>query len=283
MFQLLALDMDGTLLNKKKLITTPVKEAIHALTSHHIYVTLASGRFPASVWLHARYLDLNFPLIALNGAVILDHITGSEMASFPISSETLTAFTKLIQDAGSYIQFYGYNVLFVKELNEMNRVWPLANVVMNEDKELTIENYRNQVHLLQVQPVGDLIQFLYVNTHPILKATVIHDDPCVVDRLTNELKKWQGITISRTGLHRFDMNAWQINKKYALERLCKEYQIASEHVVAAGDYDNDREMIEWAGMGVAMGNANEDLKALANHVTDSNEEHGVARIIDRFF
>lgn len=283
MYKLLAVDMDGTLLDRKKTITLPVKEAIHALLAKQVHVTIASGRFPASVWLHAKYLGLNFPLVALNGAVIVDPITGSELESRTIDRESAAKLADFIEEKKAYVHYYGYNVLFVEEVTDLNRNWPLANVVVDPNKELTEENYRGQVYMIRLQHVGRLTEFVRNNEDPIYKATVIHDDPHVVDALFAEVSQWKEFSVSRTGRRRFDVNAAGVNKRSALEIVCGQHQISSEQVVTMGDYDNDLEMLEWAGLGIAMENGNDRSKQAAKAITLSNDEHGVAVAIQKHF
>lgn len=283
MYKLLAVDMDGTLLDRKKSVTLPVKEAIGKLVAKQIHVTIASGRFPASVWLHGKYLGMNFPLIALNGAVIVDPVTGAEQETRKLDRDSCVKLADYIEEKNAYVQFYGYNVLYVKEINDMNRQWPLANVVVDPDKELTEENYRGQVNMIRLQPVGRLSQFARNNEESIYKATVIHDNPEVVDELYAEVSQWKEFSISRTGRRRFDVNAAGVNKQSALQFLCEKYGIPREQVVTIGDYDNDVEMLAWAGLGIAMGNGNERSKQVAKAVTLSNEEHGVAVAIQEHF
>ncbi|TBL81671.1 Cof-type HAD-IIB family hydrolase [Paenibacillus thalictri] len=283
MYKLLALDMDGTLLDNNKTITGPVLEAIRQLVFNDVHVTIATGRFPASVWLHAKYLGLNFPLVALNGAVILDPITGSELHGTPIEAQIARKIAEYIETTDSYVHFYGYNILFVKELNDMNKRWPYANVVIDPNKELTEDNYRGQVHHIQVNPVGQLSSFLAGTDNRVYKSTVINENPEVVDALYAEFSTWKELEITRTGKRRFDINASGVNKKTALQKVCADAGIAVQDVVTMGDYDNDLEMLKWAGLGIAMGNGNERAKAAARAVTASNNEHGVAEAIRKYF
>ena len=283
MYKLLAVDMDGTLLNRQKAVTLPVKEAIAKLVKMGVYVTIASGRFPASVWLHGRYLGLNFPLIALNGAVIVDPVTGAEQETRKLDRGSCVRLADYIEEKNAYVHFYGYNVLYVEEINDINRKWPLANVVVDPDKELTEENYRGQVNLIRLDPVGRLSRFVRGSEEPVYKATVIHEDPRMVDELYAEVSKWNEFSVSRTGKRRFDVNAAGVTKLSALRFLCEKFRIPRGQVVTIGDYDNDLDMLEWAGLGIAMGNSNERAKRAAKAVTLSNDEHGVAVAIKEHF
>ncbi|AOZ93710.1 Cof-type HAD-IIB family hydrolase [Paenibacillus crassostreae] len=279
MYELLALDMDGTLLNSDKRITPNVHHALTAWRNSGRRLTIASGRFPASVWLHARATEMNFPLIALNGSVIVNEDTGELISSTPLSAQHTISLTELIESHGAYIQLYGYNVLYVSELNHVNSKWPLANVVVIPDKPLTVENYQDQINYIQVEPVDDLREFLQKRTEPIYKATILCDHTDLLDMLIAELQSWNLFMITRTGSHRFDVNAFGVSKRSALEHLCLKHQIPSVKVAAIGDYDNDVEMLKWAGLGIAMGNAEEHVKQISNRITSSNQDDGVAEAV----
>ncbi|AZK45853.1 HAD family hydrolase [Paenibacillus lentus] len=308
-YQLLALDMDGTLLNPQKVITPAVHEAIRAYIHRGGRVTIASGRFPASVWLHARATGMNAPLVALNGAVILNEATGELRQGTALPAEHVRELIRFVEGRGAYIQLYGYNKLYVRELNDMNARWPLANVVVSLDKELNEKNYAQQMKMIQVVAVGDLQRFVSESASdslspapPIYKATVIGQSQEIISELMEALEKQQtpqplgqtphhGVTqppnrkiftLTRTGRHRFDVNAYGVSKRTALEALCRELHIPSSGVAAVGDYDNDIAMLSWAGLGVAMGNAGPHIKQFAKVVTGSNEEDGVARVIQNY-
>lgn len=280
MYKLLALDMDGTLLNPDKMITPHTMAAIRRLMQEDVLVTIASGRFPASVWLHAREVGMNFPLVALNGAVTLDATTGELLEGTPLLSEQVLSLLERIEEAGAYVHFYGYNVLYVRELNDMNRRWPLNNVVVRPQRELNEANYRDQTMLIQVEDVGGDFRSFVQNRQPVLyKAAVICPDHASREQLYEELEHQGSYELSRTGTLRFDVNAAGVTKRGALERLCAQHDIRRELVAAAGDYDNDLDMLQWAGLGIAMGNAELHVKERAAVVTGTNREDGVAQAI----
>jgi Cof subfamily protein (haloacid dehalogenase superfamily) len=283
MYKLLALDMDGTLLNEKKIITEEVATEITKLNENQVDVTLATGRFPASVWLHAKKLGLKCPLVALNGSVILDADTGEALKTTAIEKNVLYKLSTFLETEKVYFHFYGYNILVVEEINEMNQKWALGNVVMDSNSELLSKNYEDQLKHFTLKNVGKLSEFVTNDNLPIFKVTVINDDVEMIDRLYKVVKEWPELNITRTGRRRFDINASGVSKKSALIDVCQNRKIKSEEVVAVGDYDNDIEMLQWAGLGVAMGNGNNAVKNIANTTTLSNEENGVAEVIKRYF
>ncbi|UQZ83266.1 Sugar phosphatase YidA [Paenibacillus konkukensis] len=283
MYRLLILDMDGTLLNRSKIVTPAVRLSLETLIGKGVKVTIASGRFPASVWLHGQHIGMNCPLIALNGAVILDAATGRCLHGYPLRPDAALHAAKLAAEAGVYIHFYGYNRLYVEALNAMNAVWPLANVVRREDAALTWDNYRSQAELIEVQPVGSLAKFAETAEAPLYKATVISDRADALNSLYDELRSGGEFVLTRTGTRRFDINASGVSKRSAAELICRMQGIIAEETAAIGDYDNDVEMLSWAGLGIAMANGSEAAKQAAAALTAGNEEDGVALAVEKYF
>lgn len=283
MYKLLALDLDGTMLDPDKKITPMTRNSIQQLMAGEVNVTIASGRFPASVWLHAREISLNFPLVALNGAVTVDPATGQMLDGIPLKTEDVLLMLDIIQQEGAYIHFYGYNVLYVQEINEINRNWAKDNRVMESVLEWSTEKYGEQADLIRLVEVGqDFRSFVSNMPGMLYKAAVICSDYDSREKLYRILGDLGTFQCSRTGSLRFDINSAGVSKRGALERLCHEHHIERQQVAAAGDYDNDLEMLQWAGLGIAMGNAESQVKEIANVITGSNVEDGVAQAIHHY-
>src|SRR5699024_2973578 len=128
-------------------------------------------------------------------------------------------------------------------------------------KDLNEQNYMDQLSNFHLEEVGKLSEFVIKQDAPSLfKATIIDDDTEKVEKLYQIISKWPELTVTRTGKRRFDINSGGISKKIALVNICKRLQVDEKETVVAGDYDNDAEMIKWAGLGVAMGNSNDYIK-----------------------
>ncbi|MEW4425937.1 Cof-type HAD-IIB family hydrolase [Paenibacillus pabuli] len=281
--RLLALDLDGTMLNPNKVITTETRRSIQQLMANEVAVTIASGRFPASVWLHAREISLNFSLVALNGAVTVDPKTGQLIEGFPLETSSLLYMLNVIEEEGAYVHFYGYNVLYVRQINDTNRNWALNNVVVRPELPWTEEHYKDQTELIRLVEVGSDFR-TFVNSMPgmIYKAAVICTNFATREQIYKRLEASGMFQCTKTGSLRFDVNAVGISKRDALERLCHEQGINRHEVAVAGDYDNDLDMLQWAGLGIAMGNAEPHVKAIANVITGTNEQDGVAMAIRNY-
>lgn len=281
--KLLALDLDGTMLNPDKIITPETRNSIQQLMAEEVAVTIASGRFPASVWLHAREIPLNFKLVALNGAVTVDAKTGQMIEGFPLDTASLLYMLDVIEEEGAYVHFYGYNVLYVQQINDTNRNWSLNNVVVRPELPITEEHYKEQTELIQLVEVGsDFRSFVTRMPGMIYKAAVICTDLAARERIYAKLESSAMFQCTKTGRLRFDVNAAGISKRDALERICQLSGIKREEVAVAGDYDNDLEMLQWAGLGIAMGNAEPHIQAIADVITGTNEQDGVAMAIRNY-
>ncbi|OMF05849.1 hypothetical protein BK131_28685 [Paenibacillus amylolyticus] len=286
MYKLLALDLDGTMLNPDKVITPMTRSSIQQLMSANVNVTIASGRFPASVWLHAREVSMNFPLVALNGAVTVDPVTGQMLEGVALKTEDMLFMLDVIEQEGAYIHFYGYNVLYVQEINDINRNWALNNRVnrpeLDSPEELD-EHVAEQADFIRFVEVGqDFRTFVSQMPEMLFKAAVICSDHDSREKLFHILEESALFQCTRTGSLRFDVNSVGVSKRGALERLCLEHHIERSQVAVAGDYDNDLDMLQWAGLGIAMGNAEPHVQEIANVVTGSNTEDGVAQAIHTF-
>lgn len=283
LLKLLALDLDGTMLNPDKIITPETRSSIQQLMAENVAVTIASGRFPASVWLHAREIPLDFALVALNGAVTVNAKSGQMLEGFPLETASLSYLLDVIEKEDAYVHFYGYNILYVREINDTNRNWALNNVVVRPELPWTEEHYKEQTDLIRLVEVGsDFRTFVNSMSGQIFKAAVICADLAARERIYNELEASGKFQCTKTGGLRFDVNAAGISKRDALERLCREQGIDRQEVAVAGDYDNDLDMLKWAGLGIAMGNAEPYVQASADVITGTNEQDGVAMAIRNY-
>ncbi|MCP1136276.1 Cof-type HAD-IIB family hydrolase [Paenibacillus polysaccharolyticus] len=275
--------MDGTMLNPNKVITSETRSSIQQLMASDVAVTIASGRFPASVWLHAKEIPLKFPLVALNGAVTVDAKTGQIIEGFPLETTSLLHMLDVIEEEGAYVHFYGYNALYVRQINDTNRNWPMNNVVVRPELPWTEDHYKDQTELIRLVEVGSEFRKFVNGMHGMIyKAAVICTNFAARELIYKRLEASGMFKCTKTGSLRFDVNAVGISKRDALERLCHEQGINRQEVAVAGDYDNDLDMLQWAGLGIAMGNAEPHVKAIANVITGTNEQDGVAMAIRNY-
>lgn len=260
-FRLLALDLDDTLLNEEFRISAENRQAVREAAESGVLVTLATGRMYRSALPFARELGIDLPLITYHGALVRMAGEGETLYHRPIPLSIAREVVTFSAKRDFHVNAYIDDELFVAEENEFSR-------------------YYQTIARVKVTAVGDLARFLEV---PPTKLTVINRDGRL-DGLREELSRnFDGllaINISRP--HFLEITDRLATKGRALKYLAELHQIPREQVAAVGDSFNDIDMLLYAGIGVAVANAREEVRAVADYITASNVEHGVAQFIRKF-
>lgn len=260
-FRLLVADIDGTLLNSRREITAGVLEAVRAAQARGVRVCLATGRIWASAQRYFLALGADPPAILYNGGMVYDFRADRVLRRVSLAQE----------HARAVLEF----------LREMPRVQPHLYVGdrvytgrINEHTE-----YYRRKDGVEVEEVGDLLTFLPSDPMKILIIGARAD----LDRAMAGIRALplpiNAVFSEETYLEILPAGS---SKGAALEVVAEALGIPLAQVIAVGDNLNDLEMIRLAGLGVAMGNASEPLRAQADYVTASNDDEGLREVIDRF-
>lgn len=263
LLRLVAIDLDDTLLTPEGKISERVRWAIREVQSLGCLVTLATGRMFRSAQPFAAELGLDLPLITYQGALIKTSRTQEVWREGSLRPDVLYPLLRFLEQAEVHINLYLGDDLYVAELNQIAA---------------------NYAHFSQVpvQAVGRLSRF------PLAAATkvvAIGDPDYLRERLQPLALREFGssLTINRSRPHFLEFGHPEATKAKALAHLASRLVISREQVMAIGDGENDLDMLEYAGVGVAMGNADAAALAVANFVTASNAEDGVAKALERYF
>lgn len=254
--KMIAMDLDGTLLDQEKNIAPEDAEAVREAAAAGYYVTLATGRMYRSALPYAQELGLTHPLVVYNGAFVKDPLSGDVLGNWPLPLETAQPLLDDCLKRGIYIQAYVEDRLWApRDCEEVRFYAHFARVPYEVQPEA--------IHALPQAP------------HKLLAIT---DQ---VESLRGELeRRYAGkIKIVSSSKGFLEITAPATNKWHALQALAAREGIREEEILCVGDSDNDLDMIAHAGMGVAMGNANEAVCRAARVVTAPNTRNGVARII----
>ena len=258
---LIALDLDGTLLKDDKTISIKTKEIIKKARELGHIVMIATGRPFRSAEMYYRELDLDTPIVNFNGA-FMHH---PRNPSWGFYHEPL-------------------DVKVAKEIVEACRSFHFHNIIAeviddvyfhyHDEKLLDIFSFGNPKIT-----TGDLAEFLQESPTSMLIHTEEDQLSSIRDHLSavhaevidhrSWAAPWHVIEIIKVGL----------NKAVGLKKASDYFGIPSERIIAFGDEDNDLEMLEFAGHGIAMGNGIDKVKNIANDITLSNEEDGVAQYL----
>jgi Cof subfamily protein (haloacid dehalogenase superfamily) len=272
--KLLALDIDGTLLTTRGELTTRNQAAIHKARSRGVHIVLLTGRRFGSAYLLMQELELDAPLISHNGALTKDLKTLETHYLYPLAIETARELIRLARESGvdlvcSFDEPRGIGKMFIEGISENNL-----------SLQRYIEKYRDSVI-----EVADLSTHL---NHPPIQ--IMFSGRCApIDQFIIKLEETVGdrVRLFKTRYPAFDLTILdavneQASKGDSLARIAKEHRIAREHIMAIGDNHNDLTMLHFAGHGVVMANAEDELKKMGFLSTSSNEDDGVAEAIERY-
>lgn len=261
---LIALDLDGTLLMSDKTIGDRTKEVIRRVKEAGHYVMIATGRpYRASKGYYSE-LNLDTPIVNFNGAYV-HHPLDSEWGVYhrPISLETTK---KIIETC---LQFQLQNII----VEVMDDVY-----VKNPDPDL-VESFKMEASQIIYGPVRSTLK-----TDPT--CVLIQSSVDDLDHLLSALESEHTEAIEQRSWGHpsniIEIVGKGIHKAIGIERVAERLEIPKERIIAFGDEGNDIEMLSYVGHGVAMGNAVERVKDVADHVTSSNDEEGIAEFLETF-
>lgn len=288
MYKLVAIDLDGTLLNSYGEVSENTKEEIKKAIENGVEVVLASGRPISSVEDLANELQANHYLISGNGAIVFDMHKKEVVYDKFLSKEQVLNIVKICEENSIYYNIYTENEVLTKSLNYNTLFYYSENTHKQEEK-------RTNINILT--DVYDYI--LKSNDQKYLKVTVCDQSQIVFTSIIKKLRTINDIDvldvahmskkIIKSGTEEVlveycytEITNKNVNKWTALEYIMKEKNIDRSEVVAIGDNINDKEMIEEAGLGVAMGNSTPVIKEVANVEVGTNNEEGVRETFQKY-
>ena len=264
-YKLIAMDLDGTLNNDDKVITPRTREKLMWAQQQGVRLALASARPSPGLFRERDALDMQSHggiLMSYNGGRIVDAATGSVLYETSMDlEETRDVLRKLEALPVTPILDDGKR-LFVTDKNGY---------------KVDYESWNNR---MDCEEVGNLADFLYFAPIKILMSA----DPAIIDEVQKTIAGFlpAGLTVVKTAAFYLEIIPRTINKGQGVADICRALGISPEAVIAFGDAPNDISMLRTAGMGVAMGNADDAVKAAADYVTLSNNEDGIAAALDVF-
>ncbi|PLZ11238.1 hydrolase [Fischerella thermalis WC114] len=266
--KLLVLDIDGTIAGESNNISEPVKEAITAAKAQGIKVAIATGRMFRSALRFHQDIGSTLPLIAYQGAWIQDPVSEQIYQHLPVSREMaqqlLDYFEQPELRSLLSVHFYINDQLYVREITTETQLYAERSGI----KPIA---------------VGDLRQVL--TTYEPTKILALCDDTDIIDNLLGSLSRQYTpaeLYLTKSVATFFEATNPFANKGVAVRYLAEELLgLQPNNVMTIGDNFNDLEMLEYAGIGVAMGNAPSQVQAIANWIAPSVEQDGAAVAIEK--
>lgn len=264
-YRMIVLDLDGTLTNRKKEISPRTKEALFELKRQGGIIVLASGRPTYGVMPLAEELELKESggfILSFNGGCMIDCRSGEVVFAkeLPVSSNQ-----KIIQMAKEH----GVNVL-TYENNTI--ITPNA-----EDEYVKREAFINKLEVKEIADMESYVDF------PVVKFMMLEEgDYLAMAEPKVKAALGRDYSVYRSEPFFLEILPKGIDKAASLERLLGKLGMRREEMIACGDGYNDLSMIQYAGLGVAMENAVLPVKKAADFVTFSNDNDGIAHVIEKF-
>ena len=267
MIKLLALDMDGTLLNSQKKISQENISAIHKAIKAGVKLVLCTGRPPFGVRPYYELLGLaqeDEYVIVDNGCAIHRTSDWAVIDSVALDKQDIHYLYSLTQDSSIQLTLFDEEHYFVVGETPSPIVVRDTGYVFTSPTEISLEEAVTgkytmfQAMFLAEKEIVDIFEEKYAS------------DIC---------QRFSGV---RSQDVIYEVMPAGVTKAFALEKLAKKLGIPSEDIMALGDANNDLEMLKFAGLGIAMGNASDYVKSHADDVTDPNDENGVAKAFEKY-
>ena len=288
MYKLVAIDLDGTMLNSYGIVTEETKKVIKNTIDRGVEVIIASGRAMDSIKTIAKEIGSEKYFIAGNGSIIYDIQNEEIIYEKYLKKEKILEIIKLCEENSIAYNVYTGKAIISKVLK--------YNVLFYYKENLKKpENQKTNINI--VQDVYEYVKNL--NEEKFLKVTVCDDNKSIFNSIIRKLRNIQEIEVldvlhmSRKvitqgteeidiGYYYTEISNENVDKWEALKFLMKKTNISREELITIGDNINDKKMIENAGLGIVMQGSTPVVTEIADYITDTNNNNGVAKALEKY-
>ncbi|WP_050180333.1 Cof-type HAD-IIB family hydrolase [Domibacillus robiginosus] len=277
-YSLIAIDLDGTLLNEEKEIDDRSIRAIRAFEEQGGQVVICSGRTPLATRWIAETIGLQTPIISLNGAVLHDE-KGTLLDQKTFSHTGLQQFVSFCEEEHICVHLYEGNDLIVAEKNRWNEIWVDQNILPLAQTGGIVERRNMYLEECRVRVTPDIKS--WIENHPAISKMAVFSENGDFRAIEQKIKAAlpDVEAASSSNYANLEISPRGAAKGVALKKLAARLNVPIAETAAIGDNFNDISMFQCAGMSIAMGNAPELVKAASHHVTASNNENGIEEAI----
>lgn len=267
MIKAIFIDIDGTLLNSKREITTNTKKAIKECIEKGIKVILASGRSRAITLEYQQLAGTSPYIISSNGADVYDIEKDIEIYNEPLNKETIKDMFYFSQK-DDYKMNLNYDFKLV-----MNRMF------YPDDKDYV----KTEEEIYNIIEKEKIVQCVVANKdiEKIIEFKKYLKENLLGVKIENESKRLKDMNLKPSNHYYCDITSLGASKGRAIKMLCEYLELENSEIIAIGDGENDISMFEITDNSIAMKNATDEVKKKANYITDSNDEDGVAKVLEK--
>ena len=288
MYKLVAIDLDGTMLNSYGIVTENTKNTIKKIIEQGSEIIIASGRPIDSIKTIAKEIESKNYFIAGNGAVVYDIQKDQAIYQKYMSKQKVLEIIKICEENSISYNVYTDKTILATALKYNVLYYHKENLKKEESKKTNINI------------VKDMYEYVKnIKEEKFLKITICDDNQSVFNSIIRKIKQVSGIEILevshmsrkviRQGTENIPVEYYyteislaNVDKWNAIEFLINKLDISKEEVIAIGDNINDKKMIENAGLGIAMKGSTPVVTEVADDIAESNNEDGVAKILQKY-
>lgn len=268
---MVAIDVDGTLLNNNHQIPIENVQAIRELKEKGVHFVIVTGRPDASVKEYVEILGIDAPILGCNGATIRNIFTNELHVLKSIDTEALNQLQEYFGAKNLYPRFYG-----------LDSVFTLNPYEFEEDKN-PFAKFSKRLNSIMPFKIVNSTQDITSNQIEVTKVVYINTNPETIITIQDEIRKIKGIEAYRVGSISLDIVTSGVSKGQALLDYAASLNISKNEIIAIGDSENDLSMLEAVGYPVTLENGEDTLKKMARLITDSNENSGVAKALKTIY
>lgn len=274
MYKLVCIDVDGTLLTSSKTVS---KKTILTLRKAHemgVHIVINTGRFLSSAAYYSQFLGVKSPVAALNGSIIMDNNSQKIMYRHPLKADIIEQLLDVCSRHSVRPIFYTDNTIYSGN--------SMINLFIYQLYLTGKLSSSSKVYLKNVSSHKKWMDIIEKNKNNFIKFEILSKNKKKIASAKEDLAKFSDIEAIDSNPYDIEVTAKDVSKGTAAGILADYFNIKKDEVMCIGDSLNDLSMIEYAGLGVAMGNADEYIKERASYVTDTNDNDGVAKAVDKF-
>ncbi len=259
MIKLVATDIDGTIFIPEKEFTSGVKDCIKRLSISGIKVVLVTGRMNAAATKIAQDLGLNTPVVSYQGGLVVEN--GKTLYERYLTEEQTERILDWAEKENIHINLYNNDILY------------------SETECYEVQRYCNNLHT-----VHTVKKFSEIKKDKINKLLAIdYSNPERISRYEKELQEiFPDLYIVKSTPYFLEFSNPEASKKCAVEFLQNYWGLKKEEILTIGDQNNDIALLQAGGLKIAMGNSTEELKEIADYITDTVYEDGFVKAMEKF-
>ncbi len=286
MYKLAAIDLDGTMLNSYGVVSDKTKKVLQEKMNQGMDIMIASGRTTCSIIPIAEEINAMRYFIAGNGSIIYDMKNNEVIYDKFIPKQKILEIINICEENSIFYNIYTENEIITKNLKYNVLFYHKMNQTLEEEKRT------------KIRIVEDLKGYVENNNDSnYVKVMICDSSQLIFNSIKNKLKKVRNVEVLEVGhmsrkvikegteeipieYYYTEVSLENVDKWNAIKYLIEKLGIQREEVIAIGDNVNDKNMIIEAGLGVAMGQSTPKVREIADIVTDSNDEDGVAKVLE---